>query len=119
MILYLSIALVCFFGCALSGLAGFGALIIMVPALILLVGMTITIPFGVLCGIATQGLNVYLYRSHIHKAPLIRMLIGSLPGIWLGGSLLIHLPEPLLRALLGLLLVGYVSWSFGNPPEKR
>ena len=106
------IALVCFFGGVLSGLAGFGALIIMVPALVLLVGMAVTIPLGVLCGVATQGMNVWFYRSHVHKQALFRLLLGSLPGIWIGGSLLIYLPEPILRAMLGTLIVGYVCWSF-------
>ncbi|MCL1940014.1 MAG: sulfite exporter TauE/SafE family protein [Desulfovibrionaceae bacterium] len=109
---FFSIILACFSGGILSGLAGFGALIIIIPALALLVGMNITIPLGVLCGITIQGVNVYLYRAHVRKGALARMIAGALPGIWLGSSLLVHLPEPLLRFLLGALIIGYVAWSF-------
>jgi uncharacterized membrane protein YfcA len=41
-----SIILACFSGGLLSGLAGFGALIIIIPALALLVGMSVTIPLA-------------------------------------------------------------------------
>jgi hypothetical protein len=109
---FFSIFLICFSGGLLTGLAGFGALIIIIPALTLLVGMSIAVPLGILCGIANQGINAFLYRAHIQKNTLGRMIVGSLPGIWLGGTLLVYLPEPLLRFFLGLLLIGYLFWRF-------
>ena len=111
-VIFFSIFLVCFSGGLLSGLAGFGALIIIIPALTLLVGMNVAVPVGIFCGIAIQGINAYLYRAHIQKNTLARMLAGGLPGIWIGGTLLVHLPEPLLRFFLGILIIGYVLWRF-------
>ena len=110
LVTFSSIALICFSGGLLSGLAGFGALVIIVPAMALLVGMGVAVPLGVLCGIACQSINAYLYRAHVQKNTLFKMLAGALPGIWIGVSLLAHLPEVLLRFLLGLLLIGYVLW---------
>jgi hypothetical protein len=106
------IVLICFCGGLLNGLAGFGGLVLVIPAMALVLGMGITIPVAVLCGVAIQAFNSYLYRAHVQKKPLSRMIIGALPGIWLGSSLLIHLPEPLLRFLLGLLLIVYVLLHF-------
>ncbi|MDR2696244.1 MAG: sulfite exporter TauE/SafE family protein [Deltaproteobacteria bacterium] len=108
---------ICFASGILSGVAGFGALIIMVPALLLMMGMDVIIPLSVLCGLATQSFNTFVFRRHIRKDSLGRLLLGSLPGIWLGSSLLLHMPEVALRAAMGVLLVCYVLWSvFGELP---
>ena len=118
MFVYGAITGICFMSGILSGMAGFGALIIMVPSLLLIMGMDVVIPLSVFCGAATQSLNVYTFRRHIRKEPLIRLLLGSVPGIWLGSSLLLHMPEFLLRAALGFLVLSYVLWSvFGTAPR--
>ena len=116
-----TLALVCFVSGLLSGVMGFGALIIMVPALVFLVGPGTAIPLGVLCGIASQSMNAFFHRRHIQTDALVPLLLGSLPGIWLGSAFLFHLPETWLRAALGAFIVCYVLWSlFGRlPPPTR
>ena len=122
MLSYLTVACICFISGILSGIAGFGALIIMVPVLLLMMGMDVIIPLSVLCGIATQAFVACSFRRHIRKDSLGRLLLGSLPGIWLGSSLLLYMPELVLRSAMGVLLTGYVVWSvFGKqpPPSRR
>ena len=121
MLTYLAIAALCFSGGLLSGMAGFGALILIVPALILLLGMETAIPLGVLCGVGSQFFNALPHYRHLHKRPLAYMILGGLPGLWLGSTLLSRLPESLLRAMLGLLLICYVLWSVSQkmPPPSR
>lgn len=119
MFIYASIVLICFVGGLISGMVGFGALIITVPALLFVLGMNVIIPLSVLCGIATQGVNVFSFRRHIKLNSLSHILLGSVPGIWLGSSLLIHLPEVFLRSAMGILIICYVLGSvFGklSPP---
>ena len=118
---YAAIVCICLASGILSGIAGFGALILMVPALLLMMGMDVIIPLSVFCGLATQGFNTIAFRRHIRKDSLPRLLLGSLPGIWLGSSLLLHMPEVMLRAAMGVLLICYVLWSvFGKqPPPGR
>jgi len=111
MLTYLVVSGICLISGILSGMAGFGALIIMVPALLLMMGIDVIVPLSVFCGIATQGLTAFSFRRHIRKDSLARLLIGSLPGIWLGSSLLLYLPEIMLRAAMGVLLICYVFWS--------
>lgn len=121
MIIYASIVLICFAGGFISGMAGFGALIITVPALLFILGMNIIIPLSILCGIATQGANVFAARRHLKKISVSHILLGSVPGIWLGSSMLIHLPEIFLRSAMGVLIICYVLWSvFGKlaPPTR-
>jgi uncharacterized membrane protein YfcA len=121
MLAYAAVVCICLASGILSGIAGFGALIIMVPALLLMMGADVIIPLSVFCGLATQGLNAFSFRRHIRKDALGRLLLGSLPGIWLGSSLLLHMPEVMLRAAMGPLLVCYGVWSvFGKlPPPSR
>ena len=121
MLLYLTLSCICFVSGILSGMAGFGALIIMIPALLLMMGADVVIPLGVFCGLATQASVSFLFRRHIRKESLGKLLLGSLPGVWLGSSLLLHMPEILLRAAMGVLLMCYVAWNiFGKlPPPVR
>ena len=107
----LCIALVCFSGGLLSGVTGFGALIIIVPLLALLLEISVAIPLGVLCGVFIQGSAVMMFRTHIEKKALLHLLLGSLPGVWLGSTLLLSMPEIWLRAVLGILVICYVLWS--------
>ena len=107
---HICIALICFAGGILSGATGFGALIIMVPLLTFFLDMNTAIPLGVFCGIALQSAGALAYRTRIEAKPLRRMLLGSLPGVWLGSSVLLHMPEIWLRAALGMLVICYVLW---------
>ena len=121
MFLYIAVSLICLASGVISGMAGFGALIVMVPALLMLMGMDLIIPLSVLCGISTQAYNAYSFRRHIRKDSLLRLMLGSLPGIWFGSSLLLSMPEFALRSAMGFLLIFYVLWSvFGKlPPATR
>ena len=121
MIFYLTITCICFISGILSGMAGFGALIIMVPALLLMMGMDVIVPLSVFCGIATQGFITFSFRRFIRKDAIVQLLLGSLPGIWFGSSLLLYMPEFVLRGAMGVLLISYVLWSvFGKlPPPSR
>ena len=110
-IFHICIALICFAGGILSGATGFGALIIMVPSLAFLLDMSTAIPLGIFCGIGLQSFGAFAYRTRIEIRPLVQMLLGSLPGVWLGSSFLLHMPEIWLRAALGGLILCYVLWN--------
>jgi uncharacterized membrane protein YfcA len=122
MFVYIAVSCICFISGILSGMAGFGALIIMVPALLLMMGVDVIVPLSVLCGIATQAYNAFAFWRYIRKDSLGQLLLGSLPGVWLGSSLLLYMPEYILRCAMGVLLICYVLWSvFGGlrPPDRR
>jgi uncharacterized membrane protein YfcA len=109
---YICITLICFVGGLSSGATGFGGLIIMVPLFTFFLDMNTAIPLGIFCGIGLQSAGILAYRTHIAGSPLLRMLLGSLPGVWLGSTVLLHMPEIWLRAALGALIICYVLWNF-------
>ena len=117
MISTICIALTCFIGGLLSGATGFGALIIMVPLLVVFLDMSTAIPLGIFCGIGLQSAAAFAYRTRIVVKPLFQLLLGSLPGVWLGSFFLLYMPEIWLKAALGLLIICYVVWNvFRNHP---
>jgi len=120
-IAYCSLALIFFAGGLLHGVTGFGALIIMVPMLALFMDMSTAIPLGVLCGCSLQVYTALIYRSRVDRKVVFQVLLAALPGVWLGGSLLIHMPDVWLKAALGLLVICYVLWQLRGklPPPVR
>ncbi len=108
---YAIAGLICFFGGLINGVTGFGALIIMVPLLIHFMDMSTAIPMGVLCCIAMQARGAAVNHAHVHKSSLLRLLLGSLPGIWLGSALLSRIPDLWMRLALGILFICYSLWN--------
>jgi uncharacterized membrane protein YfcA len=122
---HICIALLCFAGGILSGAMGFGSLILLVPALTFFVDISTAVSLGILYGVALQGSAIFAYRTRIEAPPLLRMLFGSLPGVWLGNLFLLHLPAIWLKAALGALVMCYVCLNFfskdpasARPPAK-
>ena len=109
------IAAIAFTGGLLNGISGFGALIVMTPLFVFLLGLETAVPLGILCGTVLQVFASVIFRSQVRVLPLAVMLLASLPGIWLGCSLLIHAPEVWLKAALGLLVMAYVGWTLLAP----
>jgi uncharacterized membrane protein YfcA len=79
------------------------ALMILAPSLSTskLVGTDIAyaVPVTLVAGLA------YAFDDLVDWGLLLSLLIGSLPGIWLGSQVSHHLPEFLLRGLLATVLL--------------
>ncbi len=116
---YLQMALSALGGGLLSGLTGFGALIIMVPLMLLFMDPDTAIPVGVICGMSTQGTGTFLYRTQLKTDSLLPLLTGSLPGVWVGGTFLVYVSEMYLKAALGLLLIVYAAWNLKDDNAPR
>ena len=112
--LYAIIGLICFSGGLLSGATGFGALIVMIPLLLLFLDMPTAIPLGVLCSVGMQFQGVLIFHAHIQTRRLIPLVVGSLPGVWLGGMFLRGLPDLWLKTGLGVLFLCYSFWSLAG-----
>lgn len=107
---FILIGCVCLVGGMLNGATGFGALIVMIPMLLMVLDMQTAIPLGVLCSILLQCMGAITLRRHIQKRALLQLAAGSLPGIWLGTTLLWRIPELYLKTVLGVLFFIYAVW---------
>ena len=97
-------------GGVLSGLFGIGGGLIIVPALILLVGMSqkqavgtslaaLLLPVGIL------GAIEYWRAGYVDVRLAILLAVGILVGAFLGARLALVLPDELVQRMFGVLLV--------------
>ncbi|MDR1778135.1 MAG: sulfite exporter TauE/SafE family protein [Desulfovibrio sp.] len=118
MVFPILIGIVCFAGGLLNGATGFGSLLVMVPMLLMVCDMQTAIPLGVTCCVLLQFLGALAFRRGINKRALARLLLGSLPGIWLGVSLLGHARELYMKTTLGVLFFAYALWCLTHKPTS-
>ena len=102
----------------LSALAGGGAGLVQLPALILL-----GLPFPLALAthkLASVALGVGATVRHLQGESLqprlsALILLSGLPGVWLGARWVLLLPQRLSVLLLGLLTIGLGCYSLGRP----
>ncbi len=86
-----------------AGALGTAVLIALYPKMPIsrIVGTDIAhaVPLTLLAGLG------HLSLGHVNTGLLINLLLGSIPGIWLGSHLNAHIPEKLSRPLLATLLL--------------
>ncbi|MEW5754941.1 MAG: sulfite exporter TauE/SafE family protein [Pseudomonadota bacterium] len=103
---------------AFSAFAGGGAGLIQFPALIFL-----GLPFGIALAthkVASVALGIGATIRNLREEPLERMfalwiLATGLPGVVLGASLILHVPDRIAEIALGLLTIGLGLYSVFKP----
>ncbi len=101
-----------------SSLAGGGAGLIQLPALLLL-----GIPFSIALAthkIATVALGLgavarYLKEDILQRKLALLMLFSGLPGVVMGGFIIVQIPDDLARTALGVLTMALGMYSVFNP----
>ncbi len=102
----------------LSAIAGGGAGLVQLPALILL-GLPLPIALGThkIASVAL-GLGAALRHSkekEIDPNLVFILLITGLPGVWIGAKIVLSIPENITTTLLGLLTLLIGLYSIGRP----
>ncbi|HXZ52807.1 MAG TPA: sulfite exporter TauE/SafE family protein [Burkholderiales bacterium] len=104
-------ALVVLAAYTLRGATGFGAGVVAIPLLVLVLPMQIVIPVVTTLGIGASFGQTMREFHHVEwrgvRGLLVPMLVGAGAGLWLFKAL--H-PE-LLRGALALFIIGYALWS--------
>jgi len=101
-----------------SALSGGGAGLIQLPALIFL-----GLPFGLALAthkVATIALGIGATARHLKENRIERdlaslMIIAGLPGVVLGASFILQIPEDMAKTALGVLTMGLGIYSFFSP----
>ena len=93
----------------LSGLLGIGGGFIMVPSFCYFLGLPLKVAFGtsliVVALVAVPGTIIHAMQGHVQLSIVLPMLVGSLPGAWLGSHFALKVREKRLRSIFGLLLL--------------
>jgi len=94
-----------------NGITGFGASMVAMPLLTLFMDIRLAVPACSLMVVVVsieQGLR---YRGHTDWRRIRPVLVGSLPGAFIGFLVLRHLPPQHLMAALGVFLIVYAIWG--------
>ena len=111
----LPVASTFFLSSAARAMLGFGDALIAMPLLVLAVGLQTAAPLVALVALVTSlSILVQTWRD-VHRSDAWRLILSSLAGIPFGLLLLKAAPEPLVKAALGVLLVGFGLYKLLQP----
>ncbi len=107
--------LVLFTAAFVHGIAGFAFALLAVPLLAFFWPLRFVVPLLAFLGAVLNGILLFFLRRHFYFRRIQSLLLGALPGVWVGVEFLQKAPEDLLRLLLGFTLVLYGSWGLMRP----
>ncbi len=88
---------------------GFGEALVAVPLLALLMPVEVAAPLAVLLSITVAAVVVVQDWHHIHLRGVSWLLAATLPGIPLGLWLLTMVAEPVVKALLAVVIIAFAA----------
>lgn len=110
----------------LQGLAGFGLVLIVVPLLSIVIDVQLAVPIAVALSWIVSIPLVFQMWSKIQWQTVIMLVLGSLPGAFIGTDMLKYLPASYILISLGILLIISSLYSFShfrkqikNPTKKQ
>ena len=90
-----------------QGLTGFGSALVAIPLLSLLMDVKTAVPLCTLNGMIITMYLGWRLRNHLHWHRIWPLLLGSLPGVLAGVTLLKKVDSAAIRTGIGLLLISY------------
>lgn len=100
-----------------QGISGFGAGLVGMPLLTMLLGIKAAVPLSMLNGLLITGFLSLQLKRHLDWQKILPLLLGCLPGIVLGAALLKSVNADLLQLGLGGFITAYAAYSLGSPPR--
>lgn len=111
------------FSGSLSGMMGVGGGAVMIPAMVLLVGVSQVVAQGssLLCIVPTSALGAYTHwkLGNIRQTLLPGLMSGILCGVFAGGNLAYQFPEWILRSAFTMILIVRGVLYVQTPPPKH
>lgn len=102
-----------------QGVSGFGAGLVAMPLLTILLGIKAAVPLSMLNGLLITGFLSLQLKLHIDWQKIMPLFVGCLPGILVGALALQRLDADLLQLGLGAFIIAYASYSLWARPRPR
>jgi uncharacterized membrane protein YfcA len=103
----------------LQGLTGFGSSLLAMPLLTLFLDVKTAVPLCILNSLIITLYLSYKLRGFMEMRKILPIIIGSLPGIYLGATFLKSVDAEVIKLLLGLLIISYGLYSLMSEPRTR
>jgi hypothetical protein len=108
-----------FLACFLHGVTGFGSALVALPLLAMLLDMKMAIPLVVLVAGTMNLVLLVQLRRHVRWDRVRPLLVGAVPGVFLGVLFLKRLDENTIRLVLGIVLIVYTGYALWMRPSPR
>lgn len=108
---YFFLAIIFFTAGLVQGLSGFGAALVGMPLLTLMLDVKTAVPLMALCGMVLLSIMSLQLKQSMDGKKIIPLLLGSVPGLPFGLYLLKNYDETLMKLILATVLVAYSTYS--------
>ena len=99
-------SLIFLFAGFIQGLTGFGGGLVAIPLLCMIMDVKLAIPLSILSGLVITTIMAFGLRRFIDVRKILPLLIGSIPGVFIGTVLLKQADPVAINRILGFLLLG-------------
>jgi len=103
----------------IQGLSGFGSALLAMPLLTLLIDVKTAVPLCILNSLIITLYLSYQLKDHMERGKILPLVLGSLPGIYIGVNFLIKADPSIIKMLLGIMIMAYGIWSLASTPRVR
>ncbi len=109
--LALEVAVVLFLATVIRSAFGFGEALVAVPLLAFAIPVKTAAPLAVLASITVALVVVVQDWRHIHIRSAVGLVVPAFFGIPVGLIVLKTVPEPIVKTVLAILIIGFSVWS--------
>ena len=89
----------------IQGLTGFGGGLVAIPLLCMIMDVKVAVPLSILSGLVITTTMAYELRRLLDWRKILPLLIGSIPGVFVGTVLLKQADPVVINRILGLFLI--------------
>ncbi len=89
---------------------GFGEALVAVPLLALVIPVEVAVPLAVLVSVTVAGIILVQDWRHVHPRSAWLLVVSTMFGIPFGLLLLTAVPEPIVKATLAVVIIGFVAY---------
>lgn len=121
MSLYLIISLISFSAGLIQGLSGFGAALLAMPFLVLVLDVREAVTLSLLNGLIINLFLSLQLKNHLDWRRIFPLVVGCVPGIYAGVVILEKWNPAIIKCTLGVLIVAYALYCQvgGVRPTRR
>lgn len=120
MFLYLSISLVFFSAGFLQGVSGFGAALLAMPLLVLVLDVREAVTLSLLNGLVINLFMSLHLKRHFDWRKILPLIVGCVPGVYMGVTILKKVNPAYFKMSLGGLIISYALYCIlGRGGQKR
>jgi uncharacterized protein len=117
MSIFLLAGLIFLFAGIVQGMTGFGAGLLAIPLLCLIMDVKSAVSLCILSTLIISTTMAYDLRRFLDHRKILPLLLGSLPGVFAGTLLLKQVDQTLMKNLLGIILIGISCFNLLFKPK--